>query len=333
MFVGDFTPGGTVSWAFTTRTAAGSASALSSGTAVIYKNAGTVESGSGVAVTASFDSRTGFNYITVDTSTDSSFYSAGGQFDAVLSTGTVNTVSVAGECLGRFTLGNQAAKPVLSVTGSVASVSGSVASVSGSVASVSGSVASVSGSVASVSGSVASVSGSVGGSVQGSVVGSVASVSGSVGGSVLGSVVGSVASVSGSVGGNIMGSVVGSVGNVAGSVASVSGSVGGSVLGNVSGSVGNVAGSVASVSGTVGTVMNVSTAVADTILTRQMTEAYAGVGTAPTLAQILFEGRALLAENSVASTTVTTKKIDGSTTAATYTLDDATSPTSITRTT
>lgn len=69
------------------------------------------------------------------------------------------------------------------------------------------------------------------------------------------------------------------------------------------------------------------------ILTTAMTEAYAAKGSAPTLAQILFEMRALLAEKSIASTTLTAKKLDSTTTAATYTLDDATNPTSITRTT
>ena len=64
-----------------------------------------------------------------------------------------------------------------------------------------------------------------------------------------------------------------------------------------------------------------------------MTEAYAAKGSAPSAAQILFEIRALLAEKAVASTTLTAKKIDGSTTAATYTLNSATAPTSITRAT
>lgn len=67
------------------------------------------------------------------------------------------------------------------------------------------------------------------------------------------------------------------------------------------------------------------------ILTTALTEAYAALGAAPTLAQVLFEIRALQAEKAVAGTTVTTKKLDGATTAATYTLDDDTSPTSITR--
>lgn len=62
-----------------------------------------------------------------------------------------------------------------------------------------------------------------------------------------------------------------------------------------------------------------------------MTEAYAADGAAPTPAQILHMIYALLAEKSVASTTMTVKKLDGTTTAMTFTLDSDTSPTSITR--
>lgn len=64
--------------------------------------------------------------------------------------------------------------------------------------------------------------------------------------------------------------------------------------------------------------------------TKTFTESYASANANPTLAQILYEIRALLAENTVSSTTVTTKKIDGSTTAHTYTINSATVPTSIT---
>lgn len=69
------------------------------------------------------------------------------------------------------------------------------------------------------------------------------------------------------------------------------------------------------------------------ILTTALTEAYAGLHAAPTLAQVLFEIRALLAEKAVSGTTLTVKKLDGSTTAETFTLDDSASPTSITRAT
>jgi hypothetical protein len=70
-----------------------------------------------------------------------------------------------------------------------------------------------------------------------------------------------------------------------------------------------------------------------TLLTTQMTEAYAADGTAPTVAQALFLIQQTIGDFSIAGTTITTKRLNGSTTAATYTLDDGTSPTSRTRTT
>lgn len=70
--------------------------------------------------------------------------------------------------------------------------------------------------------------------------------------------------------------------------------------------------------------------VASAVLTTQMTESYATVHVVPTLAQAIFEVRGILAESSVAGTTLTTKKIDGATTGKTYTLSSATAPTSIT---
>jgi hypothetical protein len=69
------------------------------------------------------------------------------------------------------------------------------------------------------------------------------------------------------------------------------------------------------------------------VLTTQMTESYAADGVAPTLAQGIFLTMQNLQDFSFAGTTQTVKKIDGSTTAATYTLDDATNPTSKTRAT
>jgi len=128
-----------------------------------------------------------------------------------------------------------------------------------------------------------------------------------------------VASVTGNVGGN----VVGSVGSVTGAVGSVTGAVG-SVTGNVGG---NVVGSIGSLGTTAKT--DVSTAV----LTTQMIESYAADGVAPTLAQAAFLTMQSVGEVSVSGTTLTVKKLDGSTTAATYTLDSSTAPTSRTRAT
>lgn len=69
------------------------------------------------------------------------------------------------------------------------------------------------------------------------------------------------------------------------------------------------------------------------ILTTQMTEAYAADGVAPTLAQAIFLIQQSLHEFAIGSATRTVKKLDGTTTAATFTLDDDTSPTSTTRAT
>ena len=133
-----------------------------------------------------------------------------------------------------------------------------------------------------------------------------------------------IASVTGAVG-----SVTGNVGgNVVGSVASVTGAVG-----SVTGAVGSVTGAVGSVAADVTLAASEENAIADAVRSRQLTEGYAADGVAPTLQQALFLIQQMLTEMSIAGTTMTVKKIDGTTTAATFTLDDATTPTSITRAT
>lgn len=69
------------------------------------------------------------------------------------------------------------------------------------------------------------------------------------------------------------------------------------------------------------------------ILTTQMTESYAADGTAPTLAQALFLIQQSIGDFGVSGTTLTVRQLDGTTSAATYTLDSATAPTTRTRST
>lgn len=115
----------------------------------------------------------------------------------------------------------------------------------------------------------------------------------------------------------------------------------GNITGNLSGSVGSVTGAVGSVAGNVdgnvtGTVAGVTPATAAqvaAVLTTQITEAYRANGAAPTLAEFMSEVLAHLGETAISGTTKTIKKLDHSTTAATFTLDDATTPASITRAT
>ena len=69
----------------------------------------------------------------------------------------------------------------------------------------------------------------------------------------------------------------------------------------------------------------------DAMWTTAATESYASDGAAATPAQLLYMILCSVSEFAVSSTTITGKKLDGSTTAMTWTLDDASSPTSRTR--
>lgn len=76
-----------------------------------------------------------------------------------------------------------------------------------------------------------------------------------------------------------------------------------------------------------------TTAAIASIFTTAVTEAYRADGAAPTLAQAMCEILGHLGESSISGTTKTVKQFDGTTTAATFTLNDATTPTAITRAT
>lgn len=67
------------------------------------------------------------------------------------------------------------------------------------------------------------------------------------------------------------------------------------------------------------------------VLTTQMTESYSVDGSAPTAAQALYAVLQRLTEFSITDSTITVKRLDGSTTAFELTLDDASAPTSSTR--
>jgi len=69
----------------------------------------------------------------------------------------------------------------------------------------------------------------------------------------------------------------------------------------------------------------------DAMWTTAATESYASDGAAATPAQLMYMILCAVSEFSISSTTITGKKLDGSTTAMTWTLNDATSPTSRTR--
>lgn len=74
-------------------------------------------------------------------------------------------------------------------------------------------------------------------------------------------------------------------------------------------------------------------AIADALLARAITEAYAADGAAPTLAQFMSMVLSFLFEKNISTTTITCKKLDGSTNSMTFTINDDEEPTTITRAT
>jgi len=104
--------GGTLFIKFTTRNTSGVPTTLGGSPVVsVYKDASTTQSIAGVTLIADFDSVTGLNHVTIDTSADAAFYTNSGHFEAVITTGTVGGTSVVGEVVGSFDLAAAAAVP------------------------------------------------------------------------------------------------------------------------------------------------------------------------------------------------------------------------------
>lgn len=113
-YMGDYDTSTIIYGKFTTyQPSTGAAFALAGTPALsVYKDNSTTQSTSGVTLTASFDSVTGLNHYAIDTSSDGTFYSAGSFFSVVITTGTVDSVSVVGTVVAEFTLRvNSSLKP------------------------------------------------------------------------------------------------------------------------------------------------------------------------------------------------------------------------------
>lgn len=108
--LGDYAVATPVPFKFTTVNASGVPTALSGSPAiVVYKDNSVTATTGGVTLTVSFNSVTGLNHVLIDTASDSTFYSSASSFDVVIATGTVNSLSVVGYVVGKFTIEKVAA--------------------------------------------------------------------------------------------------------------------------------------------------------------------------------------------------------------------------------
>ena len=109
-YLGDFNTGATVRGGFNTRKSDGTPITLAGTPALsVYKDGNTTETTTGVTLTVDFDnvvnSRTGHHLFAIDTS--DAFYSSGSDFRVVITTGTVDGVSVVGVQVGSFSILNR----------------------------------------------------------------------------------------------------------------------------------------------------------------------------------------------------------------------------------
>lgn len=115
--LGDIAVGGQVSFLFNTATSTGAPITLAGTPTVrVYRNNNTVEDDSGVTLTVDQDSVTGMHLVQVDTSADAVFYTAGADYNVVLTAGTVDGVSVAGTVLAHFSIENRSVENLPTLT-------------------------------------------------------------------------------------------------------------------------------------------------------------------------------------------------------------------------
>jgi hypothetical protein len=101
--LGPFAAGSVVQVRFNTRDA-GVLTTLVGGAVAVYKDGLTTESMNGVTLVTDFDGVVGRHQVTVDTSANGTFYTAGSTFSVQLTAGTVGAFSAAGLLLDDFSL-------------------------------------------------------------------------------------------------------------------------------------------------------------------------------------------------------------------------------------
>lgn len=111
-YLGDFRAGDVIDFKFTTLSTAGDGApaALSSGAIEVFKNNSTASSTAGITLTINFAGHTGLNHVRLQTTGSTSFFADANNFQVVISTGAVGSVSLKGYELRDFSLLNRSHK-------------------------------------------------------------------------------------------------------------------------------------------------------------------------------------------------------------------------------
>lgn len=107
-YLGDYVEDyATLNFKFSTHKADGTPITLAGTPAVsVYKANSTTQSTAGITLSVDFDSVTGLHNVLIDLSADA-FYAVANDYSVVITTGTVDTVSVVGTVLAHFSIENR----------------------------------------------------------------------------------------------------------------------------------------------------------------------------------------------------------------------------------
>lgn len=105
MYLGDFVPGATIDFKFTTLGSSGAPTQLAGSPAVaLYEGNSTTEITAGVTLTVDFDGRTGLNHVRIVGTTAG--LGNGKHYQAIVTAGTVGGTSIVGYKVAQFTIRN-----------------------------------------------------------------------------------------------------------------------------------------------------------------------------------------------------------------------------------
>lgn len=321
--VPDFALGTTIDFKFTTRRfSTGAPFALASGVISAYVDNSTTQITAGITLTADFDTVTGLNNVRV-VLTSGNGYAAGTCIDFVITTGTVDSVSVVGEVVYQCTIEKQSAlRPVTDGRELVVDANG-LADANAVKVGPTGS------GTAQTAGDIMADTNDIQTRLPAALVGGRMDVSvGAMAANVMTAAAAAADLTTELQSGLATQASVDTIDDFLDTeVAAILAAVDTEVAA-IKAKTDNLPAAPAA-TGDIPSAATIATAV----LTTAMTEAYAADGATFTVAQALYEIAQSIGDFSISGTTLTVKKRDGSTTAATYTLNDATSPTSRTRAT
>lgn len=107
-YLGDYAEDyATLNFCFSTHKADGTPIALAGTPALsVYKASNTTQSTAGITLDVDYDGVTGLNHVLIDLSADA-FYAVANDYAVVITTGTVNAISVVGQVVGHFSIENR----------------------------------------------------------------------------------------------------------------------------------------------------------------------------------------------------------------------------------